>query len=206
MLVGRIEAGSKVTARIFQDPGSGKSFIYKVVALKAAVEVLYADYPLLAGIRPRQATITGWPSAGQVLEAAMSGTALPREPNSLHPSQLEVLCYEWLRSTQLLERLIMPIGRGLIDIDILGINGNGGRIIAQVTYSTSREELKDKERRLLQHSRPGDDIYFFLRHQASLKPNDKVRQVTFRQVLEELQSSADESTQAMLGEMFADRR
>lgn len=198
MLVGRIAPGSNVIARAFHDPISAQSFIYKVVALQDAVEVPYIDYPLLVGIQPRQATITGWPAAARVLESAINGAPLSREPSNLHPSQLEVLCYEWLCSAHLLEALLMPIGRGLMDIDILGINKNGGRVLAQVTYSTNNAELEDKERRLLQHAREMDEIYFFLPRKASLSPNPRVKQVTFKRVLDELESSADKSTQMML--------
>lgn len=203
MLVGNIVPGSRIVARKFQDPASGESFTYKIVQLRDAVEVSYADYPLLVGIQPRQATVTGWPSARAVLEAALNGTPLPREPSSLHPSQLEVLCYEWLRGRNLLERLLMPIGRGLIDIDILGTNRNGGRVIAQVTHSRNAGDLADKERRLLHHARESDDIYFFLPQSAPLKPNPQVNQVAFREVLQDLEMSNDESTKAMLREMFA---
>ncbi len=206
MLIGRISEGSKVTAREFSDPDAEKSFIYKVVKLQDAVEARYGDYPLLVGVQPRQATITGWPAAGRVLEAAISRKSLLREPNSLHPSQLEVLCYEWLRSARLIERLLLPIGRGLVDIDILGINGRGKRIIGQVTHSANTAELEEKERRLLQHARPQDEVYFFFPKHASLKPNPRVKQVFFRQVLETLENSTDSATKVMLDEMFCRRQ
>lgn len=204
MLVGFLERGSRVFAEEFRDPHSGESFVYKLAALSKAVEVKYADYPLLVGVQPRQATITGWPSAGGVLLAALHGQSLPRKPNSLHPSQLEVLCYEWLRNSGQLERLVLPIGRGLIDIDILGTNRAGKRIIAQVTYSKNAADLADKQSRLLRHARDSDTVYFFLPEKAPLEPHPSVKVVPVERVLKDLEDNSDASTQAMLREMFAE--
>lgn len=204
MLVGFLEQGTQVFSEEFHDPSSGESFIYKVAALSNAVEVPYADYPLLVGVQPRQATLTGWPSAKDALLAAVEGRSLPRKANSLHPSQLEVLCYEWLRSTGQLERLVLPIGRGLMDIDIFGIDKNGKRVICQVTYSKHSADLSDKQSRLLRHARDIDSIYFFLPEDAPLVAGDGVELVTFRKVLEDLETDQDVSTRAMLREMFAE--
>lgn len=205
MLVGIIPPGSKVFAKTFVDSQSGESFTYKVVKLEDTVEVPYADYPLLVGVQPRQATITGWPAAQAVLKSALNGLPLPYEASTLHPSQLEVLCYEWLRSSGKLERLLLPIGRGLIDIDILGINSSGGRVLAQVTFSRTGSDLADKEQRLLRHARPNDDIYFFLPHEAPLEHNPRVNSLTFTEVLKDLKSLNDPATKAMINEMFAQR-
>lgn len=204
MLVGKIEPGSRIVAKTFTDEVTGESFTYKVVQLTNAVTVDYTDYPLLVGIQPRQATLTGWPSARLVLEAALTQSALPRNASTLHPSQLEVLCYEWLRSTDALERLVLPIGRGLIDIDILGTNSKGGQVIAQVTHSNNPHELLDKENRLLEHARVEDDIYFFLPEKAPLAQRDEIKQITFKQVLTDLEMHTDSATHAMLRRMFAE--
>jgi hypothetical protein len=205
MLVGKLEQGARVFSEEFRD--SGKSFIYKLAQLSEAVEVPYADYPLLAGIQPRQATIIGWPSADKILWAALNKKSLLREASSLHPSQLEVLCYEWLRSFGKLERLVLPIGRGLIDIDILGIGRDGNRVIAQVTHSVNAKDLADKKGRLLRHARSDlDAMYFFLPGNAPLDACDGVELVALDRVLEKLESKSDASTRAMLQEMFADNR
>lgn len=207
MLIGILKKGTEVKAEEFAGSEPGKPFIYKVVELSEAVEVPYADYPLLAGIQPRQATITGWPSADKILWAALKGKSLPREASSLHPSQLEVLCYEWLRGCGKLERLVLPIGRGLIDIDILGIDRDGKRVIAQVTHSVNAKDLADKKSRLLRHARSDlDAMYFFLPDNAPLDACEGVKQVTLGRVLEELELNSDASTRAMLQEMFAGNR
>tara|TARA_A100000171_G_C2111214_1_gene135165 strand:+ start:875 stop:1357 length:483 start_codon:yes stop_codon:yes gene_type:complete len=114
MLVGFLNQGTKIFSEEFRDPCSEQTFIYKVAPLSNAIEVPYADYPLLVGVQPRQATITGWPSAEGVLLAALTQQSLPRKANSLHPSQLEVLCYEWLRCSGRLERLY-PSGHHILN-------------------------------------------------------------------------------------------
>lgn len=204
MLVGFLEQGTRIFSEEFHDPSSGESFIYKVAALKNAVEFPYADYPLLVGVQPRQATLTGWPSARAVLLAAVKRQSLPRMANSLHPSQLEVLCYEWLRRFGLLERLVLPIGRGLMDIDIFGIDKDGKRIIGQVTYGKHATDLSDKQSRLLRHARDIDSIYFFLPEDAPLVAEQGVELVTFRKVLDDLEADQSVSTKTMLREMFAE--
>ena len=209
MLVGILNKDSKVEATMFCDPESGESFIYRVVKLSKAVEVPYVDYPLLAGIQPRQATITGWPSARKILWAALKNESLPREASSLHPSQLEVLCYEWLRGRGKLDRLVLTIGRGVIDIDILGIGQGDKRVIAQVTHSVNVSDLRDKKDRLLRHGRRGvDTMFFFLPDLARLDPCEGVELVTLGSVLKDLESTSesDASTKAMLQEMFAENR
>jgi hypothetical protein len=198
MLVGQITKGASVKAAEFHDPSTGATFVYKTVALHGAVEVSYADFPLLVGVQPRQATITGWPAAEKVLTSALNHQPLPHEPSCLHPSQLEVLCYEWLRESRSLDRLLMPIGRGLVDIDILGINQNGNRVIAQVTHSMSASDLIDKQKRLLRHARPEDKIYIFLPEYAPLKPDSRVQTIDFNQVLNKLEASRSVSTKRML--------
>lgn len=204
MLVGFLEQGTQIFSEEFHDSRSGESFIYKVAALSNTVEVPYADYPLLVGIQPRQATLTGWPSAKGALLAAVEGRSLPRKANSLHPSQLEVLCYEWLRSSGQLERLVLPIGRGLMDIDIFGIGRDGKRVIGQVTHSKNAADLSDKQSRLLGHARDTDSVYFFLPEDAPLVAGDGVELVTFRKVLDDLETDQGVSTKAMLREMFAE--
>jgi hypothetical protein len=138
MLVGEIESGSKVEAKDFG------GFIYKTVQLKNAREVYYRDYPLLAAIQPRLTTITDWPSAQKYLEAILGKEKVPCEVGSLHPSQLEVICYEYLRMKKVLSNLLMPIGRTLQDVDIVGIDSQGKNIFAQVTGSTHHKEIEKR--------------------------------------------------------------
>jgi hypothetical protein len=161
MLIGEILPGAMVEPKTFRDPTKGKEFIYKVVQLHNSIEVSYLDYPLLAAIQPRQTTLTGWPSAGEYLEAIYRQTPIPLDIKSLHPSQLEVLCYEFLRANNYLSLLLMPIGRGMIDIDIWGINDHGQIVLAQITHSKDLGTIKDKIERLLSYAVEGTVLYLF---------------------------------------------
>jgi hypothetical protein len=203
MLVGYLPAGSCVRGEEFRDPDTRQAFVYKVAELQAAREVRFVDYPLLFGVQPRQTTSTGWPAADKVLAAALHNQPLQYDASCLHPSQLEVLCYEYLREKRLLEKLLMPIGRGLPDIDILGLDEHGQRVIAQVTHSVSKSELADKQARLLQHAQHWDRCFFFLPESAPVDMLNGVVRVSVERVLCELMKSKHVSTRRMLSVMFA---
>jgi hypothetical protein len=93
--------------------------------------------PVLAAMRPQQATFTRWPSAATRVRALYEGARLERTVESLTPGQLEALCYEHLRGSEPELRLLLPVGRTLPDIDIYGMLPSGKRIAAQVTHSRS---------------------------------------------------------------------
>ncbi|XZE56690.1 hypothetical protein SH139x_002815 [Planctomycetaceae bacterium SH139] len=124
-------------------------------------EVLYTAFPVLLAIQPRQGTLVGWPSANAVLRSALYGNPLPIEVSSLSPDQFEVVCYEYLRAVGKINRLLMPIGRGLIDIDIFGIDGSDRTVLAQVTQSRNTAANAEKMKNLLAHGEKDSKLYFF---------------------------------------------
>lgn len=138
MLLGLIRKGSLVSTRKY-DP-----YIYRVVRLEGIREISYQDYPVLAAIQPQGGTICRWHGAKKHIQAIYSGQPLPREVGSLHPSQLEVLCYEYLRMMGLIDHLVMPLGRNLLDVDICGLGKDGERVLAQVTNTDSEDENFEK--------------------------------------------------------------
>lgn len=97
----------------------------------------FALDPVLAAMRPQQATFTAWPSAAKRVRAIYECLPLEREVEALTPGQLEALCYEYLRAVDPGLRLLLPVGRTLPDIDIYGIRPSGERVAAQVTHSGS---------------------------------------------------------------------
>lgn len=200
LLVGRITPGSKVEAIDFS--GGGQKFCYKVVKLSDTVEVPYTRYPVLTALQPRRTTITGWPSAQRALQAAINGRSLPREVHSLDPNQLEVLCFEWLRTTGRISRLIMPIGRNMCDIDIFGINEAGQQVYAQVTHSTSDSENKEKLDRLDFHANMKSSLFYFA-PEGFITRKPGIQFVTIQRVFNELQNDPISSRMigAMLGEL-----
>jgi hypothetical protein len=156
MLLGELKPGSEVWAEKF-----GGRYVYKVARLTNCREVTYADFPLLLAIQPRQGTLVGWPSAKDILKSALHGEPLSIEVSSLSPDQLEVVCYEYLRTSERISRLLMPIGRGLIDIDIFGIDSRGRRVLAQVTQACSHKANAEKMNNLLAHRDRESLLYFF---------------------------------------------
>ena len=161
MLIGEIRKGSQVDLLDVSTVSDSDRGIYKVVQLVNVKEVSYSVYPLLAAIQPRQGTITGWPSAEKYLLAILRERELARSVKSLHPSQLEVICYEFLKMRGILKALLLPIGRGLIDIDIYGLGESGERVLAQVTHSTNRKVIRDKLTRLQEYQANDSNLIFF---------------------------------------------
>ncbi len=146
MLVGELEAGTQVTACKFSD--GDQSFIYKTAQLKKAKEIAYTDYPLLAAVQPPNVAISNWNSVSEYLGAIVRDEDLPWCVNSLAPGQLEVLCYEFLCASNRIASLLLPIGRNLIDIDIIGIDSSGQQIYAQVTASKKPGVIQRKATQL----------------------------------------------------------
>ncbi|KRA54559.1 hypothetical protein ASD77_08190 [Pseudoxanthomonas sp. Root65] len=196
MLVGRINPGTEIRPEEFR-PG----VILKTAQLVDVREVRYVHHPILM-IQPPYGALSLWAAGKGVLEAVMHGRSVAREPGNLHPGQHEVLCYEWLRSAAKLERLLMPLGRGLPDIDILGVNADGRKVIAQVTYQRQPRELARKQEVLMRHWEEGMKAFFFLPRGARLEKFSQVRQVELETVLEDLSSADDDATRAMLKAMF----
>lgn len=168
MLVGEIKPRSKIEAIEVGEGKLGKTkFIYKVVQLERAKEVSYTDYPLLLAIQPRRGTITRWQKAKRYLNAILGSGDIPWSVNSLAPSQLEVLCYEFLRSAKTptkmkLDFLLMPIGRTLKDIDIVGVTMEGKKLFAQITHGSSNlKEMEEKINALRKYESPNTVLIFF---------------------------------------------
>jgi hypothetical protein len=121
-------------------------------------EIQYSDHLLLSAIRPRYKTITDWDSAEEYLTAILQKRPLKPIVDSLAPCQLEVICYEFLRASQHLYGLLLPIGRTLRDIDIFGMDKDGNKILAQVTHS---EYISRKLEQLFKYQNQGTKLFFF---------------------------------------------
>jgi hypothetical protein len=168
--VGRIDSTeSRIEARRFQDKNRGE-LTYKVVNLVKTMNINLTQYPVLTGIQPRGGTLTGWQSATRILESILSNKSLPSELASLHPSQLEVLCYEFLRETGRLKHLLMPIGRNMYEIDIFGLTNDGALLVAQVTHATHQRTMDDKSKRLAAFAGKDRRLIYF--GPASAHPTD----------------------------------
>jgi len=142
MLVGELEGGTQVIAMEFFD--ENQNFIYKTAQLQNVKEISYQDYPLLSAVQPPNVAISKWNSVRDYLDAIVTGKNLPWSVASLAPSQLEVLCYEYLRASNRIVSLLLPIGRNMKDIDIVGMNSQKQQIHAQITASHDKKVIQRK--------------------------------------------------------------
>lgn len=166
ILVGELKKDSKITIEeLFGN-------YYKVIKLNNVRELSYIDYPILAAIQPRQGTFTGWPSASKILPAIYYKQKLDFDVFSLSPSQLEIVCYEFLRYKGIIKSLLLPIGRSLPHIDIFGVAPNRKNIIAQITFSKSKSEVFSKIELLRKYKSAKTILIFFGRAEFKFSDSD----------------------------------
>ncbi len=119
----------------------------------------------LRAVRPRGGTLSRWPSAKNRLKCLVEGLSPEEHWDSLFPSEQETVCSEYLREPDvtgcpILERLLLPVGRTLQDVDIYGYATDKKRIFAQVTYF-KKEEAKTKIQKLKDHDGSNSHLIFF---------------------------------------------
>jgi hypothetical protein len=157
ILVGRILKGSTQIELNHRDDYWNKEV---QLATTDRCIISYKDYPLLM-IQPPMLTLSKWNIGKRTLEAILTNETVEPDVSLLHPSQLEVLCYEYLRATGKLEGLILPIGRSLMNVDIFGLNELGERVIAQVTHQKNQSKIEEKAERLRGYKDASTHLFFF---------------------------------------------
>ncbi|MBS7350289.1 MAG: hypothetical protein KIG95_09085 [Comamonas sp.] len=168
--VGYVSPGSSV--ELFRGSWGGKNKLQGREAMLKALQVrqsrnLTAEEAIfLTAVQPRQGTFCRWRKVGQRVIALVTGTP-PAGLDSLTPDLQEVMCMEYLRTENarirglpVLRHTLMPVGRTMKDIDILGVSENGKIISAQVTFK--RLSVGDSKLRKLDPYRlqGGATIYF----------------------------------------------
>lgn len=103
--------------------------------------------------RPRQGVLSRWWKAGRSVIRLVDGLLEDMALSDLSPDQQEVVCSEFLRMNldhglPRLAHLVLPTGRTMRDIDILGVASDGRPLVAQVTYAP-RHQVQYKLERLL---------------------------------------------------------
>jgi len=148
--VGRTDPGSKIEllhGRWGKVWGlEGRTAILKTLQLQKVKVVNPCDYAVILVGRPRQGTLMRWPNAGKLIENLVEGKEGQVTLETLSPDQQEILCSEFLRSQDIrrfglpcLAHLILPVGRTMKDVDILGLATDGKRIFAQVTFASFKQ-------------------------------------------------------------------
>jgi hypothetical protein len=146
VIVGRIKPSSKI--ELIEGKwgdtwgNGGRTAVLKTLRISGAKLVDPASYAVILIGRPRQGTLMRWPSAGSTIENLVKGKKAAAIPSSLSASQQEILCSEFLRSPQAsklglprMSHLLMPTGRTMKDLDVIGITERGKRLFVQVTYA-----------------------------------------------------------------------
>lgn len=137
---------------------------YKVLSLEKPTLLKASSYGLLQIPFPRGSVSRVKQMSHEKVEKMYKKERLPEDVNSLAPSQLEVLCEEYLRDSRddlpRLESLIGPIGGSIKDVDIAGIDQDGDLVYAQVTHEGGKNKTKRKVTRLLKWGRDAKLLYF----------------------------------------------
>lgn len=92
---------------------------------------------------PTRATLSRWKIIGSRLEDLVKKRRC-KDWGSLLPYEQETICQEYLRAKHRLVHLLVPFGRSLEDLDIIGIGKVGDPIAAQVTFTQSVPKLEKK--------------------------------------------------------------
>lgn len=121
----------------------------------------FSKYPMLLAAMPRQGTFGKWHlMRDQVLSAYHTGQIEFRY-TALAPAQIEALCTSYLYNSGRLVCQSLPSGRTLKDIDIVGLDQSGRRILAQVTFSNKKSVVKEKSEALARYSALSPLLMFF---------------------------------------------
>lgn len=88
---------------------------------------------------PRQSTLCVWHKIGDRIEKWISGSGGGSDLAELTSDEQEVLCAEFLRDPSIpglprLSALLMPVGRTMRDVDIVGTADDGKLLYAQVKF------------------------------------------------------------------------
>jgi hypothetical protein len=160
LTLGRVSPGTPIELReaVWSTDSRypGRKAILKSLKYSKLMEIPPARQSLLLSVQPTQGTLCEWRAVGDKVMRLATGTPWEEDFGSLHSAYQEVLCSEFLRSHDIpglprLQHLLLPVGRTMADVDILGIADDGKNLRAQVTFTSS----EDKLRRLAEH---GDEI------------------------------------------------
>jgi len=202
MLVGLVPAGSSIKLWRYRDPTSEHTHIYKVVALRKARELSFVSNPLLAAIQPQQGTIMRWRMAEESVKAIFYRHPLPWNVHSLHPGQLEVMCYEFLRRRGIIHALLLPIGRSLLNVDVVGIDRRGRTILAQVTQAPDGAQVGEKLARLRSYKGSRARLFFFGPQRLTIEDRS-VRYIALERVFAWLAHDEKSTAYKMLQRMLS---
>jgi hypothetical protein len=144
----------------------GRRAILTAIPIQRVRRMDPAESAVILVGRPRQGTLSRWPSAGTDIEDLVEGRAPQLRLESLKPYQQEVMCSEYLRDPATgsglprLSKLLPLVGHTMRDLDILGLADDGRLLFAQVTKS-ALQDATGKVSALQQYATRGDHLVLF---------------------------------------------
>jgi len=146
----------------------GREATLKALQLSQVRNLAAEEAISLTAVQPRQGTFCRWYKVGQRVVALTTGVPATGL-GSLTPDLQEVMCMEYLRTADagkrglpILKYTLMPVGRTMKDIDILGVSESGKILSAQVTYK-SLDPNGAKLRKLDPYRLQGNKTIYFCR-------------------------------------------
>lgn len=199
-LVGKVEPRTKirpVKGRWGSNSGrGGRTAVLKALPIGKVRMVRPRDHAVILVGRPRHWTLSRWPSARNVIENIVEERQASESLDSLSPDQQEILCSEFMRLPRAeddelpsLAQLLLPVGRTMRDIDILGVDASGRMIFAQVTRLDLNQAL-GKLRRMSHYKDETDGHVVLFCHHTKPEYVEKVYVFPIQQAFEQFRSSA----------------
>lgn len=114
------------------------------------------NFPILKGLMPHSITLSPIKRRTNAIRSIYYGYPLQNELDAIPDEEIEKMCNEWLTSSFALESIrivktLMEKGKGMHDIDVLGLNKNNQVIAAQVSYTDNVSTIKGKYKSLLNY-------------------------------------------------------
>lgn len=172
-IIGFVEPGSEI--ELFRGEwrqkgdSAAREAVLKSIELKKARKLNAGQAISLTAVQPRQGTFCQWHKVGsRVVDLVEGNTTMSLD--SLTPDLQEVMCMEYMRTQKAaendlpqLEYTLMPVGRTMKDIDILGVDKHGQKVSEQVTYGRFDKAGK-KFKKLDQYLKSGHKTVYFCDH------------------------------------------
>jgi hypothetical protein len=174
--VGTIDKDFGIQLVDYKSP-SGESWVLKVARHKPERKdkFYFAKFPMLLAAMPRQGTFGEWHLMREQILSIYDNGSVKFNYTALAPAQIEALCVSYLFHSRRLVCQSLPFGRTLKDIDIVGLDQSGERILAQVTFSTDKAKVKKKSEALGRYSSLSPHLLFF----APSKMRDQISNQEF---------------------------
>lgn len=99
--------------------------------------------------------------------------------------------------------LLLPIGRNLPDIDIIGLDYDGNEVIAQVTSNPNNAEIRRKLNKLLAYKSKKLKMYFFgPSSKKDIIKKQNLEYISSEHVFNELTKNKDSIQNKMISKML----